>query len=299
MAEPVKGHDEPDSTETTISISGTFANVGNDAEIPLVNCTGENLQIVYTSTEVTATVIASATAPGAPTIGTATAGNTSATVNWTAGSNGGSPITGYTVTAYDSTTLATTTDACPSSDSSTSTTCTVTGLANGNNYTFKVAAINAINTGSFSGSSNSIIPGTDPGALLIETATPGVASATVNWTDPTSNGGSVITDYTVSATDLTTSANGDQACTATGATATSCTVTGLTSGDSYTFTVTATNGVGTSPASSSSNPVTPTGAGTTLTITQTSTSLNPTYFGGSTSPHLSIPIQGQLLPVAR
>ena len=38
---------------------------------------------------------------------------------------------------------------------------------------------------------------------------------------------------------------------------TSCTVAGLTSGDSYTFTVTATNGIGTGPASSASNPVTP------------------------------------------
>ncbi len=47
------------------------------------------------------------TAPGAPTIGTATAGNASATVSFTPPTNdGGSPITGYTVTAADSTTPA-------------------------------------------------------------------------------------------------------------------------------------------------------------------------------------------------
>src|SRR5439155_12226653 len=38
--------------------------------------------------------------PGAPTIGSATAGSSQATVSWTAPTaNGGSPITGYTITS--------------------------------------------------------------------------------------------------------------------------------------------------------------------------------------------------------
>ena len=41
-----------------------------------------------------------ATAPAAPTGVSATAGNASATVSWTAPSNGGSPITSYTVTPH-------------------------------------------------------------------------------------------------------------------------------------------------------------------------------------------------------
>ena len=42
-----------------------------------------------------------ATVTGAPTIGTATGGNASATVTWTApASNGGAAITGYVVTPY-------------------------------------------------------------------------------------------------------------------------------------------------------------------------------------------------------
>jgi DNA-binding beta-propeller fold protein YncE len=49
-------------------------------------------------------VISATTAPDAPTIGTATAGPPSATVRFTPpASNGGSTITGYTVTATDTT----------------------------------------------------------------------------------------------------------------------------------------------------------------------------------------------------
>jgi hypothetical protein len=60
--------------------------------------------------------------PGAPTAVTAVAGNGNAWVSWTApASDGGSPITGYTVTASHGGQSCTTTD---------TTTCTVTGLTN-------------------------------------------------------------------------------------------------------------------------------------------------------------------------
>ncbi len=98
------------------------------------------------------------TAPGAPIIGTAVAGNASASVNWSAGTNGGSAITGYTVNADDVTTNVAIPNACPSSLTLTTTTCIASGLTNADAYTFSVAAINSIGTGAFSLSSNTVTP---------------------------------------------------------------------------------------------------------------------------------------------
>jgi len=71
----------------------------------------------------------------------------------------------------------------------------------------------------------------------------------VSWSAPSSNGGSAITGYTVTAS----GDGGSQACTTS---TLACTVTGLTSGTSYTFTVVATSAVGNSVASVASAPVT-------------------------------------------
>ena len=82
-----------------------------------------------------------ATAPDAPGSVTATAGDGSATVSWTVPANGGSPITGYTVTPYVGTTAGTPVTV---SGSPPATTATVSGLTNGTAYTFRVAATNAV-----------------------------------------------------------------------------------------------------------------------------------------------------------
>ncbi len=90
---------------------------------------------------------------------------------------------------------------------------------------------------------------TVPGKPTDLIATGGNGAASVSWMGPVDNGGSSITGYTV------TSAPDGKTCTTTGAL--SCTVSGLTNGQSYTFTVSAANGVGTSAASDPSNSVTP------------------------------------------
>jgi hypothetical protein len=177
--------------------------------------------------------------PGAPVIGTATAGNTQATVTFTApASNGGSAISGYTVTSTPGGFTAT----------GGASSLTVTGLTNGTAYTFTVVARNVVGTGPVSAASNSVTPAAVPGAPLIGAATAGDAQATVTFTAPASNGGSAITGYTV-----TSSPGGF---TATGS-ASPLTVTGLANGTAYTFTVVARNAVGTGPASAASNGITP------------------------------------------
>jgi len=179
--------------------------------------------------------------PGPPTAVAATPGNTQAVVNWTApASNGGSAITGYTVTSNPPTT--------PVSVGAV-TTATVAGLANGTPYTFTVVATNAVGNSAPSTSSAAVTPAAPPGAPTGVTATPGNAQAIVNWTAPVSNGGSGIVSYTIVATP---SAPAVQTPGTTG------TVPGLTNGTSYTFTVAAANPVSMGPFSQPSAPVTPT-----------------------------------------
>ncbi|MEZ5205018.1 MAG: fibronectin type III domain-containing protein [Acidimicrobiales bacterium] len=189
------------------------------------------------------------TVPGAPTGVTGTAGNTQVALTWTApASNGGSAITGYTVTPYIGATAQT-----PIAFASTATSQTITGLTNGTAYTFKVKATNAAGTGADSAASAAVTPRAVPGSPTGVTGVPGNTQVALSWTAPASNGGSAITGYTVTPYIGATA----QTPIAFASTSTAQTITGLTNGTAYTFKVAATNAAGTGIDSLASAAVTP------------------------------------------
>ena len=110
-------------------------------------------ELILNST--TGTVVSDTTpAPGAPTGVTAAAGDADATVSFTPPADNGSLITGYAVTAHDSTD--------PSrggqTASGTASPIIVAGLTDGDSYTFTVVATNGDVKGPPSAPSNSVLP---------------------------------------------------------------------------------------------------------------------------------------------
>jgi len=218
----------------------------------VVDTADYSISVVATNTAGDSTASSTSTsygyaAPGAPTLTSVTAGNGTLTLVFTPGSNGGLTITDYAYSTDGGATFDT--------FASVSGPYVITGLSNGHSYSVKLAAVNDIGQGA---SSNAIsaTPATLPSAPRWLHGVRGNVSATLLWNPPASNGGAAVTTYLVS--DLA-----GHTCTAT-APATTCTVTGLTNGTSYTFYVTATNSAGTSAVSNanavipSTNPGAPT-----------------------------------------
>ncbi len=136
-------HGTATASGTSITYTPTASYTGSDSfTYTATNATG-------TSAPATVTITVNAAVPGAPTIGTATAGDQQASVTFTAPTDTGSaPITGYEVTVQPGGTKV----------SGTASPITVPGLTNGQAYTFTVAAKNSAGTGAASSPSNSVTP---------------------------------------------------------------------------------------------------------------------------------------------
>jgi large repetitive protein len=189
------------------------------------------------------------TAPGAPTITSATPSNSQVVVCWTPNvNNGGSSVLYYKLRISSNAGGTFQTEGTNITD-----TCfTWKNLANGTAYVFKVAAANGAGAGSDSVQSASATPFTTPGVPSALNAKVINAVVTLTWTAPTNTGGSAITDYLVQHADATTcSPLGTDSCTwvtyndglNSGATAT---VSGLDPGKSFVFRVASSNAAGAS-----------------------------------------------------
>ena len=132
----------------------------------------------------------------------------------------------------------------------TATSHTVTGLTNGQTYTFRVRAVNSAGASAASTASASVTPATVPGAPTNLGATASDEQVDLIWTAPASNGGQSITGYEYEQ-------GGSGTWISTGGTATGYTVFNLTNGQPYRFRVRALNSVGAGAASAASPNVTP------------------------------------------
>lgn len=214
--------------------------------------------------------------PSAPLKVTATAGNASASLNWTAPANH-QPVTSYTVhnsLASNGLPVADITVAAVPGSTIVPISASITGLVNSVTYQFEVLATNNLGSSPFSAPSNAVTPQapTVPGQPTITQVTPFNAAVSVAWNPPASDGGSPITGYTISAF------TGGVLFSTTPAFANQGAVINLTNGVAYTFTVHASNIVGNGPESAPSAPVTP---GTAPDVTITMSDPGPIVAGNS------------------
>jgi PKD repeat protein len=135
------------STSTAQNPSHTYSSAGTYTATLTVTDSSSPAKTASSSVTITASPV-QGTAPGAPTGLTASAGNGKVSLSWTApSSNGGVNITSYRVyrgTASGTETLLTS-GGCSGLGAVTS--CTDTGLSNGQAYFYKVSAVNAIGEG--------------------------------------------------------------------------------------------------------------------------------------------------------
>ena len=150
------------------------------------------------SANVTATTDAS-TVPDAPTISpNPTVTLDSVSISWNKPDNGGSPITGYSVQYVASGGSSWSTHQDGNDVDNTALSTTIPSLTPNTEYTFRVAAVNAVNQGAYSANvtATTDAPTVPDAPIISPNPTVTLDSVTISWNKP-DNGGSPITGYSV------------------------------------------------------------------------------------------------------
>ena len=211
-----------------------------------------------------------ATIPDAPTGLAATTGDQQVALSWSAPvDDGGASVSGYDVEVSSDAGASWVTALAGHGSVS----ATVTGLTNGVDYLFRVAAVNAAGTGSTSATATAT-PYTVPGAPSALASTPSDQSVALAWDAPANNGGRSITGYRIERS-VDGGANWSVVMADTASANTSATVTGLLNGLTYAFRLAAHNLRGTGPVSATvqTQPTAPPTTTTTTVPTASTTTL--------------------------
>jgi titin len=215
------------TTSSSFTIPGLTNGTSYSVSVRADNAIGQGTP----STSANATPI---TVPGAPVAVIAASDSASADVSWaTPVTNGGSPITSYTATAY---TTSGGTIVAGTACSTTTLACTVTGLTNGTTYYIGVVATNGAGSSPVSNPLQSVTPIARPGAPTLTGITAGDSYLSVPFTAGTP-GGDSIASYQYSLNGGTTWINAS-------GTSSPLLINGLVDGTSYTVTVRALSAAG-------------------------------------------------------
>ena len=218
----------PADTSSPVTIPGLTNGTAYTVKLRAVNTAGSGAASDASGSFTPRTV------PGAPTISSVTAGDSTVSVAFTAGSTGGSSITGYEYQLNGSGSWF--------SLGTTSSPVAIPGLTNGTSYTVKLRAVNVAGSGAASDASGSFTPATTPDAPTSIDVESDDGSALISFTAG-ADGGAAISKYEFSIDGGSTWAD------AVG-TASPVTIPGLTNGSSYSIKLRAVNTVGAGTASS-------------------------------------------------
>jgi hypothetical protein len=171
------------------------------AGVCAINADSASTSAFAAASRITKTITVQSDFAGAPSLGSVSGGNLSATLGFYApGYDGGTLITGYQVVAIDQTpgsSVQVTESACSTTSVNGLITCRVTGLENGTIYKLKVAPINQAGLGAYSVLSGPVTVATNPSAVQNLTVTEGNASLTISWGSPDSLGGGTFSAYRI------------------------------------------------------------------------------------------------------